>query len=388
VRFRRGRALRTLQPPARGGTVDLLREVIPISADDDWHLIVGWLVGALRPRGPYTNLALDGEHGSGKSTAARMLRRLIDPSEAELRAEPREIRDLMVAAAGGWIVALDNLSHIQPWLSDALCRISTGGALSTRTLYTDDEEHIIEAVRPVILTGIAAVISRGDLQDRGIPITLAAIPEERRLTEDELWRAYEGIQPRVLGALLEATACALRQEQEIRLRCLPRMADWARWATAAEPALGWPAQTILTAYRVRSQDAIEWALEGDPVASEIRKLALPWTGTSGDLLARITPVDPKAKEWPRTPRALSAILRRLAPQLRRVGIDVHLPEGARNARERIIQLQTRGSDQDTQDAPDIARSSGVVGGECCSSGLSCCAPLVSPYGRDNAGGSC
>jgi hypothetical protein len=160
VRFRRPAAMLALPTPQVGGSIDAVREVVHVERDEDWTLILAWLVGALRHDGPYPVLGLDGEQGSGKSTTARMLRRLIDPNAADLRAEPRELRDLMIAASSGRIVALDNLSYVPPWLSDALCRISTGGAFSTRVLYTDGEEHLIEAIRPTIITGITPVITR------------------------------------------------------------------------------------------------------------------------------------------------------------------------------------------------------------------------------------
>ena len=60
----------------------------------------------------------------------------------------------MIAATNGWVVALDNLSHLSTWLSDALCRLATGGGFSTRELYTHDEEKLFDAQRPVILNGI------------------------------------------------------------------------------------------------------------------------------------------------------------------------------------------------------------------------------------------
>jgi hypothetical protein len=94
-----------------------------------------------------------------KSTAARVLRGLVDPNGAPLRCEPREPRDLMIAANNGWTIALDNVSHLWGWLSDALCRLSTGGGFATRTLYGNDEETIFDAQRPVILTGIEEVAS-------------------------------------------------------------------------------------------------------------------------------------------------------------------------------------------------------------------------------------
>jgi hypothetical protein len=354
VRFRRGRALLSLPEPLPGGSLDALRDLVSVSRDEDWHLLAGFLVGALRPSGPYPMLALDGEQGAGKSTTARMLRRLIDPSAAELRAEPREIRDLMVAAAGGWIVALDNLSKIAPWLSDALCRFSTGGALSMRQLYTDDDEHVLEAVRPCILTGITSVITRGDLQDRAIAMTLPAISDYGRRLEAELWTEYRRLQPTVLGALLDATSTALRREQQVRLQTMPRMADWARWVTAAAPAFGWRDETIVRAFDEKYQSSIESLLEGDHVAAAISEMSLPWSGSSAALLELLTPKDTDRipDGWPHSPRALSGALRRLAPLLRRVSIDVRLPDGARNARERVIRIGKPGAEQDRQDGQD------------------------------------
>lgn len=355
VRFRRGRHMLALPAPEAASSVDVLRELIHLEDDDDWYLLVGFLLGALRANGPYPVLALDGEHGSGKSTTVKMLRRLIDPSKAELRAEPREIRDLMVAAAWGHVVALDNMSRLQPWLSDALCRLSTGGALSTRALYTDEDEHVIEAVRPCILNGISNVITRGDLQDRAIPITMPVIPEKARRSEEDLWRCYDRLWPSMLGALLDTVSAAIRRESSIHLRGLPRMADWAIWVTAGESPLGCPDETIVSAYRARMQSAVEASLDGDALALAIRNLSLPWSGTSSELLKCLTPPE-RPRGWPETPRSLSAALARLAPLLRRIGINVGLPKGARAGRERQISIETIGAQQDTSDRQDAGRS--------------------------------
>lgn len=147
VRFRRARGMLSLPQPQAGETnpgADL-RQVLNIGDDRDWRLILAWLVGALQPEGPFPVLALHGEQGSAKSTTARILRSLVDPSSAPLRAEPREPRDLAIAASNGWVIALDNLSYVPDWLSDALCRLSTGGGFSTRALFTNDDEVLFDA---------------------------------------------------------------------------------------------------------------------------------------------------------------------------------------------------------------------------------------------------
>jgi hypothetical protein len=157
VRFRRPSGLLALPVPVSGGTIDEWRPLLNFSDDADWVLFVGSLISSLRPCGPYFVTEIGGEQGTGKTTAARMFRALIDPSRASVRSKPRDERDLMIAASNGWIVAFDNLSSLWPWLSDALCRLSTGGGFSTRQLFTDDDEMIFDAQRPSVLTSIENV---------------------------------------------------------------------------------------------------------------------------------------------------------------------------------------------------------------------------------------
>jgi hypothetical protein len=148
VRFRRSRGVLPLPVLEPGGSVDQLRGFLNVS-DDTWRLVVARLVAALRPRGPYPVLALFAEQGSGKSTTGRLLRELVDPNAAPLRAEPHDGRDLMIAANNSWCLAYDNLSHVPPWLSDALCRLSTGGGFATRELYADQDEIIFDSQRHI-----------------------------------------------------------------------------------------------------------------------------------------------------------------------------------------------------------------------------------------------
>ena len=216
VLFRRAKAMLPLPIPRNGGKLDTLRTFI--NADDDgWALAAAWLVAAMRSRGPYPVLALHGEQGSGKSTQAMLLRSLVDPNSAPLRCEPREPRDLMISANNGWVVALDNLSYLPVWLSDCLCRLATGGGFSTRTLYENDDETIFTAQRPVIVTGIEEVATRGDLVDRSLMVHLPAIPESARRTEKELHAEFDAVRPMLFGALLSAVSTAMRRLPDVML---------------------------------------------------------------------------------------------------------------------------------------------------------------------------
>jgi hypothetical protein len=330
VRFRRPNGALPLPTPVRGGKVSELRDFVNVS-DADWPLLAGWLIASFRPHGPYPVLALHGEQGTAKSTTARVLRALVDPNTAPLRAQPREDRDLMIAAKNGWLLAFDNLSHLPDSLSDAFCRLSTGGGLATRALYTDTEEVLLDAQRPVLLTGIEELATRGDLLDRTLVSYLPSIADGRRVSEAEFWHTFEDASGRLLGALLDALAVALRREPTLQLESLPRMADFARWVVAAEPGLGFEEGTFLAAYDDNRAEANELTLEASPIARPIREVAAesPFLGTATDLLRILkerageqatSPTNQKG--WPKNGRALSGALRRIAPNLRAVGVSV------------------------------------------------------------------
>jgi hypothetical protein len=351
IAFRRARGMLPLPLPQSGGSLDALREHINLGPDDDddWRLVAGWEVGALHPTGPYPVLAMHAEQGAAKSTTQRLLRALLDPNTAPLRAEPRDGRDLIIAANNGWIVALDNVSHLSAWLSDALCRLSTGGGFATRELYTDAEEMIFEATRPILLNGIAEIITRGDLLDRAIIVYLPQILDAHRREEREIHAAFAAAHPQMLGALLDSAVCALKRQDEVHVARLPRMADFTLWVTAAEPALGWHEGAFAASYVENRGLGAELELEASSVALTLRALLSDapdkrWQGTTkqllGALTTRVGAAAAQVRSWPRTPQALSGQLRRLGPTLRATGITI---EGEKDSRKRVklltIQLE-------------------------------------------------
>jgi hypothetical protein len=149
-----------------------------------------------------------------------------------------------------------------------------------------------------------------------------------------------------LRELFERSA-DIRDLPAIKLSRLPRMADFALWATAGERALGLADGAFITAYSGNRQGANELAIESSPVAGPLLALmesTAERTGTATELLAAL---DAKADDrtrrlhgWPKGPRALAGIIKRLAPNLRRVGIEVdtagHVGRGS--AKRKAISL--------------------------------------------------
>src|SRR5215217_1400354 len=278
--------MRPLPLPVRGGSIKVLRSFLNVGSEGDFVLVVAYLLAALRHRGPYPLLVLSGEQGSAKSTFSSLLRALLDPNTAPLRALPREDRDLFIAARNGHVLAFDNVSSLPAWISDTLCRLATGGGFAVRQLYSDQDEVLFDAARPVILNGIEEIVTRPDLADRALFLTLEPIPEERRRPEQELWAAFEAERPRILGVLLDAVVEGLKRLPETHLPRLPRMADFALWASACETAL-WSAGTFWSAYCGNRDEAVEGVIEADPIAAAVRTVMATrtvWTGTASDLL--------------------------------------------------------------------------------------------------------
>ena len=283
-----------------------------------------------------------------KSTGARILRSLIDPRTASLRSEPSNIRELMIAAQNGWVMAFDNLSTIPNWLSDALCRLATGGGYSARKLYSDTREILFDVQRPVILTSISDVAKRSDLLDRCISFEFPPIAPSRRRSEHQLWQDFEIARPRILGALLEATVGVLRNLDNVSLTATPRMADLARLGTAAEAHLGWPAGAFIEAYCGNQSSTNDIALDGCPFRGALLSLAAirPWQGTASSLLpvlARLGGEFVNQGNWPKNPRALSEMLRRYAPNLRAVGVAVDFFKTLDRQRTRMIMIRVANS---------------------------------------------
>ena len=330
--FVRSPRMRALCSPLGGYSIgEIFRPFANVAHDDDFLLIVAWLVASFRERGPYPILVLNGEQGSGKSSFARRLRSLLDPSSPPIQGPPKDEQALIVTAQNSHLIALDNLSHVSPELSDGLCRLSTGGGFAVRALHTDKDENIFDGARPIIVNGIPSLADRPDLNERAIIVRLATIPEDKRRPEDDLDEEWERARPYVLGAICAALSSALRNIGTTKLARSGRMADFEKWTRAAEPGLGWEAGTFSRAYASNRRDNAEAAFESDIIAVAIRDFMVQecsyfWSGTATELLNKLGLVvgetTRQMRVWPKTAQAIGNCLERCAPLLRCKGITI------------------------------------------------------------------
>jgi hypothetical protein len=366
--FRRTRLTGALPKPAPSGDISALRALLRVD-DDAWPLIAAWLASILLlPGQPVPVLALTGEQGTAKSWQSRLLVQLADPSDSPLRTAPRDVESWAVAASASRVVALDNVSRIEPWLSDCLCRAVTGDGLVRRALYTDSDVSVIAFRRAVLINGISLTGLRGDLADRLIRVELEQLPDTERLDEADLGAKWEQAHPAVLGGLFNLAVAVLSALPGVQLERRPRMADYARILAAVDKVL----ETAgLENYLGQREQIAAEVVEDDAVATAIAamaaKLAEPWEGTAKDLLALLRPPDETAEGWPKNGRGMTARITRAAPALRATGTGIELlpnPGVKRQAqRWRITGEQIAGERPQRPNAPADDESAGQDAGE-------------------------
>lgn len=372
VIFRRGKGMKPLPEPERGGSLHDLRQAFGIGVSDaDWLLLCGWLLGAVRPpgAGAVPALALQAEPGSGKTWLAQALRRIVDDHEAVQGSNPRSEEEIVIEAHHAHIITFDNLTRINQDTSDLLCRMATGGAFVKRKLYTDDDARCVTFKRPVILTSVADIVTAGDLLDRTIVVRLNRITQYR--SESDLDAAFRRFHPRLLGALCDAISVGLRNYDATPTPNV-RMADLARWVEACAPALGWKPGAFTEALSIARAESARLALESDPITQEIERLLDKdpvWEGTPSDLYQRMeqslhmTTNGRTPNWWPGNSASLMRRLQKLSPDLRRIGIEVtpsrqcRMPDGTK---KKIMRIERVPPEPDAPQPPPTPGKAGAA----------------------------
>jgi hypothetical protein len=326
VLFRRTKLTGELPHP-HSGDLSALWEFVGVD-DGDQPLILAVLVSTLiQVDVPHVILALLAEQGSAKSTVTRFLVSLIDSSAVPLRQPPRDPDGWTTAASASWVVALDNLSGVlSGWLSDCLCRASTGDGSVKRALYTDSDVAVTAFRRCGIINGVDLVIDRGDLAERVVAVDLRRVRTRR--PEDELSASWEDARPGIFGALLDLAATVHNRLSAIEVEGeLPRMADFAKVLQGVDDELG---TAGLQRYRERSALAAAETLDAPFIAELVAAKTQFTDRTSAELLSTLTPHHPdwrSPRGWPKNARAVTGLLTRHAPALRARGWDIDNDQG-------------------------------------------------------------
>ena len=359
VRFRRNPTMRPLPLPEAKGDLSSLWEFVNVVPDDQ-PLFLAAIIEMYRPETDFIVMEFIGEQGSGKSDTQERVRDLVDPSVSNLRPAPKEREDIFVAAANNWCVSFNNLSHLSADRQDALCTLSTGGGFASRTLYTNGEETVWDAKRPVMLNGISTLATAQDLIDRTLRFDLPEISEASRRPKSEMLAAFEEVRPAILGGLLDLFSKTLRALPNVKLSLLPRMADFAPLGEAMFRAMG-RTESFVDLYRERRDQAALAALDGSPVACAVLAYmdspsgAYGWNSTVKGLLDTLATFKHDGDGWPKSAKGLSNALRRDAPALRRAGVAVKFEGHSRDGNRVTIRVIPKSSPSVSQSGPEGAK---------------------------------
>jgi hypothetical protein len=329
VFFRRTHYQLPLPIPERGGSVDELKPFLNV-IPDLFVLVIGWLLTALCPTGPYPLLALIGPAGSAKSSFTKILRDLTDPNSNPYSGSPHDEREFKVAALSNHVLAYDNLSNLSPKVSDALCRQATGAGNTERQYHTNQKEIRFPYVaNPIILNGAPMFIARPDLLDRSIVLHLEHIDSKK--TEAALKRDYNAKRPRIFGALLDLMVQGVRNLPTVQSESSVRMVEAIKWCEACGLA-GFEScytQTLVG----NNQAIVENSDLGRGIVALMEKQDR-WTGIMSELQKTLKE---SGYHLPMRPNELSNPLKEIEPALRG-GHGIAVKHLKRNARGRPIEL--------------------------------------------------
>ena len=320
--------------PVKGGDLrEGLKPIVNLSSDM-FMLYLADMVAGLHPDHSRAVGLYFGPHGSGKTTAMRVKRALVDPSIVPVTTMPRDAEAFAHLAARSSNVMLDNLTFCPTWLSDKLSAYCTGDGDVRRRLYSDGDDYITQA-RGVASVG--AINTQPDLLDRSLMFEFSH-PGGSRAEEQTLWRNFDRARPAILGALFDVWSSSMRIEADVKPVTM-RLLDHARWMEAAAVSLGYHSSTIQLVLKAQASRRDAESFEGDIVGSTI----LDWMWDRGsdyaapykDLLplltefARASGVAVDSKAWPKQPSHLTTRLGNLAPSLRAAGIEYRRVHGGR-----------------------------------------------------------
>lgn len=349
--FYRPQFSRPMAAPVEKGDLQLLKKYVNLD-HLSFRLFIGWLSYTVaHPKisnSKYVILAILGGQGSGKSLMSKIVKDLIDPSVIGVQVLPTNIKDLSIAALHSHVLCYDNLRQLSHPIADALCIAATGGSMSSRQLYSDADQQVLQLHVALVLNGIHAFIDQPDLAQRCLPLYLEPIGKGSRKTESEMAQNLEIDMPAIQRGLFDLIAGTLIHLPTVEATSPERMLDFCIWLAAMERADEIPTGTYQSEY----SDALNRG-QRDALLDNVFAAAMldfgeglhddEWFGTPAKLLTKLISTVPqstqRSRDWPDNPIALSKRLQSLQAGLLTQGVRVDFRRG----KERTITIEKIGA---------------------------------------------
>lgn len=329
VLFTRTALTAELPLPAEQGDMDKVRDLINIVGPDEWALYIACRIASLFPGITHPIEIISGPPGSVKTGVTRITSNWIDASPA-MQPVPRDERTWAAMAGGRYVMAMDNVSGVPRWWSDALCKAASGDGWVDRALYTDGDLYVTAFRSVIVMNGITLGALQGDLADRLAAHRLSRLTAWR--SDDEVAATWALAHPSALAWLLDRAAEIFSDMLSVTQSTAPdRLTRFSqivslvdrRWRTNA-----------MNVWRTGRFNALEDIADGDSVAVALSAAMRGiWQGTASELLSQLIMhgglQDEGSHKW--TPRGLSDRLERTAQALGALGWQI---ERFRNGHDR------------------------------------------------------
>lgn len=346
--IRRSSMIAQVEPnyAANPDDIFIMREFLNLP-DEGFLFALVWAVSAFISsiRGvsvPKTILWFSGPHGSAKTTMAEFLLGLIDPDQDPLKNPPEDVKDLASLLRSYHATIFDNATKIDKWLSDALCQVSTGGALTKRALYTDFDLATARFNSRIIITSLGTPKMETDLLERTIFIYPDPVDSESRKSKVFVDIQYKNFKPIIFGGLVRTVAAVLDAlpgvyEESINWTNKPRMLDFAVIGETCLRVWGFPPGCFLNIYNLSLDSESSDVVSEVPIVNALRAFmanhatreASEWVGLVSKLLDELTLQERDFKEygelpewWPKTSKGFGRMLSKYSADLLREGYQI------------------------------------------------------------------
>jgi hypothetical protein len=323
-----------------------------VGIKDNILLLKCYLISLFIPDIPKPILLLHGEQGGAKSTFQELIKMLVDPSNIQTLTFPRDSNEFIQQLSHNFIAYYDNVSVIQDWISDLLCRAVTGSSFSKRALYTNDDDFYYNFKRVIGINGIDLAATKADLLDRSIIIQTERIEKKDRIKIKIIWEKFNKIKPYVLGYIFDIISKVLQYKAEHGEIDFPnglnRMADWEEYAEIISRCMGNPEGEFQRVYQENIGVQVDEAIASSPLSQTIIELMRdetiidketeeqttkpkePWIGTPTALhieleniaVTKLNINTAKIKSFPKSASHLTRRLNGIKTNLREKGIEI------------------------------------------------------------------
>jgi hypothetical protein len=335
VLFTRTALTAELPLPADEGSMEQARDLVNIAGIDDWALYVACRIASLFPGITHPIEVISGPPGSVKTGVTRITSNWIDAAPA-MQPVPRDERTWAAMAGGRYVMAMDNVSGVSRWWSDALCKAASGDGWVDRALYTDGDLYVTAFRSVIVLNGITLGALQGDLADRIATHRLSRLTAWR--SDDEVAASWALAHPAALTWLLDRTVEIFADMQNMTQMTAPdRLTRFSQIVSLVDRR--WRVNAM-QAWRSGRFNVLEDIAEGDSVAVAMTAaMRGTWQGTASELLRQLVMhgglQDEGSHRW--TPRLLSDRLERTVQALNALGWQIDRYRAGHD-RKRVIRI--------------------------------------------------